>query len=108
MNTSTASPESVRSTRAKTNFALLFAIFGALAPLFVVFYEHRVRFLRIRTIEFLWPSSLIFLPDPARRFPILLNTISLALNALIYAVPGFLLGALIDFLRSRKAETPHD
>lgn len=98
--------ESARFPRAKTIAALIFAVFGALAPLVVVFYEHRVRFLSIRSIIFLWPSSLIFLPDPARRFPIVLNTISLALNALIYSIPGFLLGALIDFVRSGKSTLP--
>jgi hypothetical protein len=107
METPDAPAESTSFPRAKTIAALVFAIFGALAPLIVVFYEHRVRFLPIRTIEFLWPSSLIFLPDPARRFPIVLNTISLALNALIYAIPGFLLGALFDFFRSRKSTLPH-
>lgn len=107
MDSPTAAAESPRSPRVKAVVALVFAIFGALAPLFVVYYEHRVRFLPIRTIEFLWPSSLIFLPDPARRFPIVLNTISLALNALIYAIPGFLLGALFDFLRSRTSKLPH-
>lgn len=94
--------------RTRTIAALVFAIFGALAPLFVVFYEHHAHFLMIRTIELLWPSSLIFLPDPARRFPILLNTISLALNALMYAIPGFLIGALIDVVRFRRSTVSGD
>lgn len=108
METPDSLRESSHSPRAKTVAALLFAIFGALAPLGVVFYEHRIHFLPIRMIEILWPSSLIFLPDPARRFPVFLNTISLTLNAILYAVPGFLLGTLIDFRRTRPSTLPRD
>jgi hypothetical protein len=82
--------------------ATVLGLLGVLAPFAVVLYEHRLGFLPIRVIEILWPSSLLFFPDPTRRFPVLINSLSIALNAAIFAAAGFLLGAFVDFLLFRR------
>ena len=87
--------------RTKLIATTVFTLVGALAPIAVALYEHRVHFLTIRIIEILWPSSLVFFPDPTRRFPILISSLSIALNAVIYGIAGFILGALIALLRAR-------
>lgn len=99
MSTSTSLSEFGPAHRATIVAAIAFAIAGALAPIGVALYEHRFHLLPIRTIEILWPSSIVLFPDPTSRFPILMNSLSIGLNALIYGVTGLILGGLIDVLR---------
>lgn len=80
----------------------VFAFLGGLAPIGVALYEHRVRFLPIRIIQVLWPSSMVLFPDPTRRFPIFFNALSVGLNAAIYAAVGFAIGFVVERLLKRK------
>jgi hypothetical protein len=76
----------------------LFALAGAVMPVALAYYEHHVKWLSIRTLQILWPASLLLLPDPGARTAILWNSVSIALNAAIYGLAGFVLGYLLDFL----------
>ncbi|HTV60490.1 MAG TPA: hypothetical protein VMJ93_16575 [Verrucomicrobiae bacterium] len=99
--------ESEPARRVKLITTIVFAFVGALSPIGVALYEHRFHLLPIRTIEILWPSSLVFFPDPTRRFPILISSLSIALNAFIYGLAGLVLGALVDVFRGRHASATH-
>lgn len=103
MASSTSPPEAASPNPARIVVPVVFAFFGALAPIGVALYQHRVRFLPIRTIEILWPSSLFFLPDPTRALPVLQSAASVALNAAIYAAAGYLLAYLIELIRPRAS-----
>lgn len=99
MNSFAPPPEGHCRGRVRAIITVIFAFVGAFAPIGVALYEHRVRFLSFRVIEILWPSSLVFFPDPNRHLPILFNALSVALNSAIFAVIGLALGATIDFFR---------
>jgi len=108
MGSSALPPEERPASHTRITATVVFGILGALAPIGVALYEHRVHFLPIRAIEILWPSSMVFFPDPGRRFPILYNALSVGLNAAIYAVVGFVIGVAIEVLRSRANTAAHD
>jgi hypothetical protein len=76
-------------------FFIVFAALGAILPLTVVLYEHRVKWLPIDLVLALWPSSIVLLPVPSGPAAILWNAISLALNALIYGVAGIVVGLVV-------------
>ncbi|MGH9683470.1 MAG: hypothetical protein ACRD4S_07655 [Candidatus Acidiferrales bacterium] len=76
-------------------FFVVFAAIGAILPLAVVLYEHRVKWLPIDLILALWPSSIVLLPVPSGPSAILWNALSLALNAFVYGILGLIIGSVI-------------
>ncbi|MGA9591816.1 MAG: hypothetical protein WBS18_01870 [Candidatus Acidiferrales bacterium] len=99
-------PAHLAPSRLAPILAVIFAFVGAVMPVALAYYEHHVKWLAIRTLQILWPASLVLLPDPSARTAILWNSISIALNAVIYGMVGFLLGYALELLaRGRTART---